>query len=124
TEYSNLGGKFYVNTWVLVAAACLFVASILHFISKKIGKKGKGKKTFWGVLLMVIGCILFYAIFALGQVIANFDPLTFSDKAAFRIYVVAGSIIIAAVAYLAFDRLGVRNMQVKGLKRRLAKKER
>ena len=123
-EYANEDGKFYVNTWVLVAAACLFVASILHFISKKIGKKGKGKKTFWGVLLMVIGCIVFYAIFALGQVVANFNPLAFFDKAAFRIYAVAGFTFLAAIIYLVFDRLGVRTMQVKGLKRRLAKKER
>jgi hypothetical protein len=124
TDYANENGKFYVNIWVLVGAGCLLIASILHFISKKIGKKGKGKKTFWGVLLMIIGCILFYAIFALGQVIANFNPLAFFDKAAFRIYAVAGFTCAAAVIYLVFDRLGVRAMQVKNLKRRLAKKER
>ncbi len=125
-EFTNNSddGKFYVNTWVFIAAICLFVASILHFISKKIGKKGKGRKTFWGVLLMIIGCILFYAIFALGQVTANFNPLGFFDKAAFRIYAVAGFTFVAAVIYLVFDRLGVRAMQVKNLKRRLAKKER
>ena len=124
TDYANENGKFFVNTWVLVGAGCLFIASILHFISKKIGKKGKGKKTFWGVVLMIIGFILFYAIFALGQVIANFNPLAFFDKAAFRIYAVAGFTCAAAVIYLVFDRLGVRAMQVKNLKRRLAKKER
>ena len=124
TDYANENGKFYVNTWVLVGAGCLLIASLLHFISKKIGKKGKGRKTFWGVLLMIIGCILFYAIFALGQVIANFNPLGFFDKAAFRIYAVAGFTFAAAIIYLVFDRLGVRAMQVKNLKRRLAKKER
>ncbi|MCR4577881.1 MAG: hypothetical protein K5784_08250 [Clostridiales bacterium] len=124
TDYANENGKFFVNTWVLVGAGCLFIASILHFISKKIGKKGKGKKTFWGVVLMIIGFILFYAIFALGQVIANFNPLAFFDKAAFRIYAVAGFTCAAAVIYLVFDRLGVRAMQVKNLKHRLAKKER
>ena len=124
TDYVNENGKFYVNTWVLVGAGCLLIASLLHFISKKIGKKGKGRKTFWGVLLMIIGCILFYAIFALGQVIANFNPLGFFDKAAFRIYSVAGFTFAAAIIYLVFDRLGVRAMQVKNLKRRLAKKER
>ena len=124
TDYANENGKFYVNTWVLVGAGCLLIASLLHFISKKIGKKGKGRKTFWGVLLMIIGCILFYAIFALGQVIANFNPLGFFDKAAFRIYAVAGFSFAAAIIYLVFDRLGVRAMQVKNLKHRLAKKTR
>ena len=121
-ELKNKNGEFQVNAFVLVAACCLTVASILHFISKKIGKKGH--KTFWGVLLMVIGFISFLAVFALGQIIANFNPLNHYDFAASRIYTVAFFTFAALIVYLLYDRVGIRAMQVKNLKRRLARKER
>ncbi len=101
---------FEVNTVLLIGVGCLTLAFILHLFTKN------RRKTVWGILLMLFGYILFLGFFAFGQVLANIDinqlvKTPVEDFAAYRIYVVTGSMVLGGLMGLGFVRCGSRAMK-------------
>lgn len=111
---------FTVNALLTIAFGCIVLAFILHLISKNV------KKTFYGILLMILGFIIFVVLFALGIVIGNcvslFDASLLSDDLGFvRICIVAGFTFLAVLFGLPYVRCGSRQMKIKDLKNRIKK---
>ncbi|MBR4236615.1 MAG: hypothetical protein IKR85_11240 [Clostridia bacterium] len=134
TELKFLNGKniplvdttcetFTVSTWLMISYLCLTFAFILHLISKKC------HKTFYGILLMILGYLFFTAVLCCGQVAGNIlskfaESLLGDDLACARIYTIAGFTVFAILFGLPYVRCGSRQMTIKHLKSRLRKRPR
>ena len=106
----NSEPAFEVNLLLAIAFAALTLAFILHLFTKN------RRKNVWGILMMVLGYILFTAFFALGQLLANIDinallKTEVTDFAAYRIYVVCGCTLLGLIVGLGYIRCGARAMK-------------
>lgn len=106
-----------INLSILVAYIALFVAFILHIITKH-------NKSFYGYVLMFIGYILFAGIFLIGYyaaTILGFLDISMKgdDMQLIRTYTIIGVFAFAALLGLPYYRLGVRQIANKTYKKRI-----
>ena len=129
---------FYVNWCLLIAFALLFVAFVLHCISKRLpgcmarsiyGRHSAGKrmlgKTVYGEILMVVGYLIFLALTGVNMLFVNaaetlFVSLEAYDFAIIRVVAVPVLVILSMIVSLPIYRCGSRQMVGKELKLRLA----
>lgn len=114
---------FEVNLWLAISFVALTLTFILHLFTKH------RRKTFWGIILMIFGYILFTAFFALGQLLANADINVLSktaveDFASYRIYVVCACCVLGCLIGLGYVRCGSRAMTIHTLALKLKKRKR
>ena len=110
--------QFIVNDCMMVFFIALFVAFVLHCISKNV------RKTVYGIILMILGYALFVLFFAAGQYFANacmnilpsFEDIEV-DLSIIRIIIVAGFTFLAIFIGLPYYRCGSRQMTGKQLRR-------
>ena len=113
--------EFSINLYMLIFFIAITLAFILHLISKK------RRKTVYGILLMVLGYIIFLIEFALGYAFATGinvvkDSFEAIPLDAARIYIIAFFTFKALLFGVPYVRCGSRQMHVKYLKARLKKK--
>lgn len=111
---------FTVNAFLTISFGCIVLAFILHLISKNV------RKTFWGIMLMILGFIIFVFNFVLGNVLGNSVSLAdasleSNDLALVRIFIIAFFTFIAVLFGLPYVRCGSRQMKIKELKTRIKK---
>ena len=111
---------FTVNAFLTISFGCIVLAFILHLISKNV------RKTFWGIVLMILGFIIFVFNFVLGNVLGNSVSLAdasleSTDLTLARIVIIAFFTFIAVLFGLPYVRCGSRQMKNKELKNRIKK---
>ncbi len=119
-QFGDPNVDFTVNALLTISFGCIVLAFILHLISKNV------KKTFYGILLMILGFIIFAVNFVLGNVLGNCvsimdSTLASYDLGALRIYIIAAFTFLAVLFGLPYIRCGSRQMKIKALKARLKK---
>ena len=107
-------GVFTVNTWIMIAFCGFVLFFLLHLISKK-------HKTFWGLILMIFGFLIFVCLFFIGYIVANLD-MNVKDVSTWRLYAVGIVGIAGFIFGLGWMRCGARQMRCHWLKRRRSKK--
>ena len=110
---------FEMNLCIVVGFIALTLAFILHLIGKK-------HATFWGIILMIIGYIIFVAFFAVGQVLASYMSiydisLEAHDVLRFAMFIRAAFLVLGLFLGLGYFRCGARQMRIVRLKKRLRK---
>lgn len=121
SEFKEYG--FTVNTCLVISLGLLFVCFILHCISKNV------RKTVWGLILMLVGYVMFMAFTLAGQYAANCSFNLFSswdqyDQNTIRILLVAAFMAIGFIFGIAYYRCGSRQMVMKALKQEVRKLKR
>ena len=115
-----LSGEGYtMNLCIMVGFIALTLAFLLHLIGKK-------HATFWGIILMLIGYIIFVAFFGIGQIGANniatfADSLQGDDIELYAIFARAAFLVLGLFLGLGYFRCGARQMRIVRLKKRLRK---
>lgn len=106
-----------INLSVLIAYIALFVAFILHLITKH-------NKSFYGYLLMFFGYILYAGILLIGYYVAASIgyvdiALKGDDMQLIRTYTIIGTFVFATLVGLPYYRLGIRQIANKTYKKRI-----
>lgn len=119
-QFGEPNVDFTVNGLLAISFLGITLAFILHLISKNV------KKTFWGIVLMILGYIIFVINFVLGIVLGNClsitdGSLTSYDLSMVRIFLVTGFTFLAVLLGLGYVRCGSRQMKIKDLKNRIKK---
>ena len=112
--------SFKINLSILIGYVALFVAFILHIITKH-------NKSFYGYILMFFGFILYVGIIALGYyagacyigIIADYGTLASYDMHLVRAFVIIVTFLLAAFIGVPYYRLGVRQIANKTYKKRI-----
>ncbi len=112
--------SFKINLSILIGYVALFVAFILHIITKH-------NKTFYGYILMFFGFILYAGIISLGYYVgANYigfladeGTLAAYDMHLVRALVIIATFVLAAFIGVPYYRLGVRQIANKTYKKRI-----
>ncbi len=110
--------SFKINLSILVGYIALFVAFILHIITKR-------AKSFYGYILMIVGYVLYAGLIALGYYAGAYYIGTFEstfigdDIALYRAYVIIAGFALATIIGVPYYRLGVRQISNKTLKKRI-----
>ncbi|MBQ3078687.1 MAG: hypothetical protein IJC48_01635 [Clostridia bacterium] len=111
-----------ISISMLVAFCALFIAFVMHFVSKKY-------KTVYGMILMLFGYLFFAAIFVAGYIafshlegFLNFSESAKNDWAFMRTITITGFFALATLIGLPIYSCGIRQMTIKRLKKRLVRK--
>lgn len=110
--------SFKINLSILIGYIALFIAFVLHIISKK-------TKSFYGYILMIVGYILYAGLIAVGYYAGAYYIGTFEatfvaeDIALFRAFTIIAGFALATIVGLPYYRLGVRQIANKTLKKRI-----
>lgn len=110
--------SFKINLSVLVGYIALFVAFVLHIITKR-------NKTVYGYIFMFIGYILYAGIIAAGYyagayMISGFEnSLVGNDMLVYRVQAIIAGFALATFIGLPYYRIGVRQISGKTLKKRI-----
>lgn len=119
-DYS-VESEFEIAVSMLVAFAALFLAFLLHIISKS-------HKSFIGIILMIIGYSLFAVIFVTGYfvcstVIGYFaDSLNSDDWQLYRLIAITSFNFFAGLIGLPIYVCGIQRMTIRRLKKRRSAK--
>jgi len=111
---------YSVNLCALIAFCLFFVAFILHLFSKNV------TKTFYGILLMILGYLLFVVFVFAGVVISSkvyqlCQTLEAYHKYLARLYTATAFIAIGVLFGLPYFRCGSRQMKMKEMKEKIKK---
>ncbi|MBR3927985.1 MAG: hypothetical protein IKJ65_03150 [Clostridia bacterium] len=110
--------SFKINLSILVGYIALFVAFILHIITKR-------TKTFYGCILMIVGYIFYAGLIALGYYAGAYYIGTFeatfvsNDIAFYRTCTIIGGFALATIVGVPYYRLGIRQIANKTYKKRI-----
>ena len=112
--------SFKINLALLIGYVALFVAFILHIITKH-------NKSFYGYILMFFGYILYAGLIAIGYyagakyigTLAEAGTLVAYDMYLSRTYVIIGGFVLASFIGIPYYRLGVRQIANKTYKKRI-----
>jgi len=114
------GEGYSMNLCIMVGFIALTIALLMHLIGKK-------HSNFWGIVLMIVGYIIFVAFFGLGQIAANnisifASSLQGDDIELYALFVRAAGIALGIFLGLGYLRCGSYQMRVVRLKKRLKKR--
>lgn len=110
--------SFKINLSILIGYIALFVAFVLHIITKR-------NKSVYGYILMIVGYILYAGLIAIGYYAGAYYISTFEttfvaeDIALFRVYTILAGFALATIVGVPYYRLGIRQITNKTLKKRI-----
>ena len=110
--------SFKINLSILVGYIALFVAFVLHLITKR-------TKSAYGYILMIIGFVLYAGFIALGYYAGAYyfdafkDTLAAYDMVLVRSFTIIAGFVLATFIGVPYYRLGIRQISNKTYKKRI-----